>query len=140
VPVNAPLRYRVVAYKYELAESFTCVLPGVWVGTPFENGGLRIVGNRLTLKQFYRWDGASGPALDTPAFMRASAKHDAWYQLIRLGVLPVSSRRDADRTLRADCLAAGMHPVRAWWVYHGVRVFGAKHCKPGTPERILTAP
>lgn len=41
----------------------------------------------LTIRKFYAWDGPSGPTIDTRDFMRGSLVHDAFYQLMQLGVL-----------------------------------------------------
>ena len=37
----------------------------------------------LYLKPGYRWDGASGPTIDTPSARRGALFHDAFYTLIR---------------------------------------------------------
>lgn len=93
-------------------------------------------GGRLKIRKGYAWDGASGPAMDTKNFMRASLVHDALYQLIREGILPTSKRKKADKLLREMCLADGMSRPRAWWVYRAVRAFGYKSVK----SDILKAP
>lgn len=51
---------------------------------------------QLLLYAGYAWNGASGPVPDTKTIMRASLYHDAWYQLIREGHEPRSSRTLAD--------------------------------------------
>lgn len=89
---------------------------------------------QLTIHAGYMWDGASGPAKDTPNFMRASLVHDALYQLIRLGLLHTSDRRYADQLLRRICLADGIHCFRAWYVYWGVRIFGGYAIQPEVIE------
>lgn len=72
----------------------------------------------------YSWDGMSGPGFDTKCSMRGSAVHDALYQAIRLGLLPSKYRREADYLFRKVNLGEGMHPIRAWWCWAGVRIFG----------------
>jgi hypothetical protein len=79
----------------------------------------------------YAWNGASGPAINTDTNYTASAFHDALYQMIREGLLKMSDRKRADEILRELCLRAGMNKFRAWYFYHTVRRFGAKHCKSG---------
>jgi hypothetical protein len=91
---------------------------------------------RLKIKKGYVWDGPSGPTIDTWTFMRASLVHDALYQLIREGLLPLDSRVKADELLRKMCLEDGMSRMRAWWVYRAVRAFGHKSIK----SDILKAP
>lgn len=78
----------------------------------------------LSLDEGFKWDGASGPAIDTKDFMRASMIHDALYFLLRIGDLPVSYRKQADLLLYQMCRADGMPILRAWYVYYAVRLFG----------------
>lgn len=92
----------------------------------------------LVVREGYAWDGPSGPAISTRTFMRASLFHDALYQLIREGHLAASYRKDADQVLRDVCLEDGMCALRAWWVYHAVRL-GAGYAARGDgghPELI----
>lgn len=72
----------------------------------------------------FRWDGASGPAIDTQSFMRASMIHDALYFLLRVGDLPISYRKDIDLLLYQICRDDGMSILRALYVYYAVRLFG----------------
>lgn len=95
----------------------------------------------LSLRRGYAWDGPSGLTLDTRNFMRASAVHDALYQLMREGLLDSSQRRYADRLLRAMCRQDGMSRFRAWYVYRGVRAFGGLAARPRKHlDPILRAP
>lgn len=84
----------------------------------------------LLIRVRYKWDGASGIAIDTKNFMRGSLVHDALYQLLREGVLAQGDRIIADRILRDICIEDGMSRLRAWWVYNAVRMFGASSAKP----------
>lgn len=81
----------------------------------------------LIIRKNYAWDGPSGPTFDTDNFMRGSLIHDALYQLMREGCLPFDFRRAADDELYFACIEDGMSKLRAWWVYQGVRRFGAEH-------------
>lgn len=86
-------------------------------------------------------DGPSGPTFDTLTFMRGSLVHDALYQLMREGGLDRQMYREAaDITLRQICLEDGMNPIRAWWVYQGVRLFGNPSADPANREPIEYAP
>ena len=78
----------------------------------------------LTLQEGYTWDGASGPAIDTRSVMRASAVHDAFYQAIKFGLLPMSYRKSADILLRDLAIKDGCHKARAIYFFYAVRVFG----------------
>ena len=82
---------------------------------------------RLILAKGYAWDGPSGPTIDTADSMRASAGHDALYQLISLRAIPADLRVVADRDLRRWCIEDGMTPLRAEAWYHAVRAFGGAH-------------
>ena len=79
----------------------------------------------LFIANGYSWDGASGPALDTPDFMRGSCAHDALYQLQKAGLLDRKLyRKEADELLLWLCKLDGMGRVRRGYVWLGVRVGG----------------
>ena len=81
----------------------------------------------LTIKEFYAWDGPSGPTIDTRSFMRGSLVHDALYQLMRLRALDHKIyRKRADEILREICLDDGMSAFRAWYVYQALHIFAEK--------------
>jgi hypothetical protein len=80
----------------------------------------------LTIRAGYAWDGASGPVLHTPDNMRASLIHDAYYQLIRLGLIYAAYRAAADRVYRRVCIESGMTEARAQSHYNALRLFGAE--------------
>jgi len=123
-------------YKYVLAER-TEFKTGISIPIPAYIGPLKMKPDgTLIIDQGYAWDGPSGPTIDTKTFMRGSLIHDALYQLIREGVLSMSDRKRVDQILREICLEDGMAKFRAWYVYQGVRKFGAKHCRPD----LRTAP
>lgn len=110
-------------YKYELLETYAY---GTGI-TGFVGGNDYVwlaANGLLTMQAGYQWDGASGPAIDTKSFMRGSLVHDALYQLIRDGVLPLDTRAAADFTLHRLVIEDGMWRVRAAWVLAAVRVFG----------------
>lgn len=129
-------------YKFQLEEDYQHAT-GI---TPAAPGGNRFVqltlDGVLLIRAGYAWDGASGPAIDTPSFMRGSLVHDALYQLIRLGVVTkAGGRLQADQLLREIVLEDGMLRPRAWWVYQGVRIFGGQYLRgAGNGNTILTAP
>lgn len=90
----------------------------------------------LTIKDGYAWDGASGPTIDTPNFMRGSLVHDVLYQLMRLSALDYTVHRErADEILREMCRADGMSAFRAWYVYQAVRWFGESSTIPRPEDR-----
>lgn len=88
----------------------------------------------LAISPGYCWDGPSGPAIDTPGFIRASLVHDALYQLMRLRLIPQECKALADQELLRICREDGMGAIRARYVYWAVSMFGAAACEPGTEE------
>lgn len=111
-------------YKYQLTEDYAVNLD-INKTINIRDGLLAISGDHLLIRAGYAWDGPSGPAIDTKNFMRGSLIHDALYQLIRRKHLAKDPfRLIADDILRKVCREDGMSALRAWWVYHGVRVFG----------------
>jgi hypothetical protein len=128
-------------YKYQLKETYTLPIPLVPpLGIDTEYISLDTTGV-LTIKDGYAWDGPSGPSIDTLSFMRGSLVHDALYQLMREGHLDHTVYREAaDRALRDICREDGMCPIRAWWVYQGVRIFGNFAADPADKRPIIRAP
>ena len=128
-------------YKYQLKQTYSVripVLPPAPIRTEYIT--LELTGD-LTLKEGYAWDGPSGPTIDTPDFMRGSLVHDALYQLMRENRLDHATYREpADRTLQAICKEDGMSSVRAWIVYHGVRMFGDPSADPSQDHPMIHAP
>lgn len=92
----------------------------------------------LLVRAGYCWDGASGPTWDSPCSMRGSLVHDSLYQLIRLGLLPLSFKDEADMLFRDICIEDGMFSLRAHIWYQAVKCFGAGSCVPGSEtEEII---
>lgn len=131
--MNKACYRKLSGYKYQLVDAYPCSvgIEGYDIDGPFLNltpAGL------LTIKKGYAWDGPSGPTIDTDTFMRGALLHDALYQLIRMEKLPYELKDHADRLLRDVCRCDGMSWVRAWYVYHAVRIFGGSSARPGTEE------
>ncbi|HOR98919.1 MAG TPA: hypothetical protein PLZ74_11165 [Kiritimatiellia bacterium] len=128
-------------YKYQLAEddvSYTAIRPVADIVTDFIE--LTKEG-RLLIRKAYAWDGCSGCAIDDKTNMRGGLRHDAKYQLMRLGLLPPEDREIADIELREDCLDAGMWKIRAWYYFEGVDHFAEFAARYGyEPYPILIAP
>lgn len=80
----------------------------------------------LTCQVGFSWNGPSGPAFDTPTFMRGSMFHDAMYALMREGLLDHDYRRSADYMMDKINKEAGMWKPRRMWVLRGVRLFASK--------------
>jgi len=133
------IRYR-GGYKYELSEDYTVVLPlSIPKGIATDWFIMSDTGV-LTVIRGYAWDGPSGPAIDTGNFMRGSLIHDVLYQMMREGLLSQDYRMIADEILRVICLEDGMCTLRAWWVYHGVRLGAGPCSRPENDRPIKEAP
>lgn len=91
----------------------------------------------MRVSKWYFWDGPSGPSIDTKTFMRGSLFHDAGYQLIRLGLLPRSYKRQIDDLLKRICLEDGMSSFRAWYVHRSVVMFGGGSCLPNSEVKKI---
>ena len=85
----------------------------------------------MTIRAGYRWDGPSGPTVDTPSFMRSSAVHDVCFQIMREGLIPDSTRegffRSANYDLKSISRKDGMLKSRSCVVKFSVDKFGRKH-------------
>jgi hypothetical protein len=94
----------------------------------------------LTISNGYAWDGASGPTVDTRTSMRGSLVHDAGYQLLRLGLIPQSTRPLWDDELHDICVEDGMWHWRAEAWEEAVSHFAAGCAESGSEPEILEAP
>jgi hypothetical protein len=73
--------------------------------------------------------------------MRPSLIHDAYYQLMRMGLLSEDCRDHADHHYEMELKANGYPKWRYLLHYEVLRVFGASSAKKGTEKaKILTAP
>lgn len=128
-------------YKYQLNQAYYHQLPHHFsqerpIETPFI---LVSVDAQLTVKYGYAWDGASGPTRDTASAIRGSLVHDALYQLMRMKVLPLAFRDEADDHFYDILRADGMNRVRAWYWWRAVRRF-AKKGAAGPDRTVHVAP
>lgn len=128
-------------YKYQLKETYTLAID-IKPSTPINTKYIALDSNgNLAINEGYAWDGPSGPTIDTLTFMRGSLVHDALYQLMRENHLDLNIHREAaDRTLQKICEEDGMWSLRAWWVYHGVRLFGKPAANPADKRPVTRAP
>lgn len=127
-------------YKYQLVGNYsmnTKIKPVDMVVTDFIT---LFTTGIIWIEKGYAWDGPSGPTFDTKNFMRGSLVHDALYQLMRQGLLPQSSRGEADQLLYDMIIEDGMSRLRAWWVYKGVSLFGFSSADRHNAKRVYIAP
>lgn len=132
-----PIAYK-SGYKYQLASDYVIDVD-IYLTANTQFLVLDGMGS-LFIKSGYAWDGPSGPTLDTKNFMRGALIHDSIYQLMREGYVPESYREHADRLLQKICIADGMTPLRAWWVYKGVRFGGGPSAACGAERPVQFAP
>jgi len=112
-------------YKYRLARDFQAMLPIKGIFARSKSGLITLhESGLLVIKRGWAWDGASGLTIDTKSSMRGALIHDALYQLIREGLLPLEYREIADRILKAVCQIDGMWKWRARLWLRAVRNFG----------------
>ncbi len=116
-------------YKYQLMEDFIYVTEIRGFEVNLELIKLDADGN-LTIIKYYAWDGASGPTRDSSCSMRASLVHDAFYQLMRMGIVSQDQVVPVDKLFRKILLKDGMGSFRAWYWYKGLRLANGKAAKP----------
>lgn len=126
-------------YKYQLEEEHITKTPiiGYTIDTFFIK--LTPIGV-LTLSKGYAWDGPSGPTFDSKTSMRGSAEHDAFYKLMRMGLIPITERFNVDQAFKATLLKDGMSPRRANIWYKGVRGFASSAADIKNKKKVITAP
>jgi len=112
-------------YKYQLVEDEVINLPGWFME---ETGGIEtdfitINDVCLVIKKGYAWDGASG--IPDIANQRASAGHDAFYQMFRLGLLSKDKyKAKSDALFMAMCIEEGTPFLVAQLYYTVLEKFG----------------
>ena len=97
----------------------------------------------LTIRTGYKWDGVSGPMIDTDNTMIAGAIHDVGYRMIRRGELNIEYKSEWDSIFKKVLLENGK-PVTIfgqWWnilranyAYAGVHFFGGSSCIPNSQK------
>lgn len=128
-------------YKYQLNGDIRFSIPSLAQYAGYLSYHLAILdGGDLLIKKGYASDGPSGPTIDTPSSMRGAFVHDALYQLIRLGVLPMSYRSTADQILKEICIMDGMWIWRAEMWEKGLADHGKINALPSHRRRIKYAP
>lgn len=135
-----PFRYR--KCKYALAEYYSVLTP--ITGYDIEERFFHLHPNGL-LELFpgFAWDGASGPTIDSPSSMRASAVHDVFCWLARERKIDYELWHHVyNNFFRTQCLGSGMWHKRADMWHWGVEFGDAGNPNQGAdPDRnILEAP
>ena len=118
-----------------MADSVIYDLP-TFGGVSFSHTFFDMRDGKLTVREGYSWDGASGPTIDSPATMSASLVHDVLYQAMRADLLPAYSRGIADAALRDLMVSKGASRIRAYTWYFALRAFGGKNVESRDYEPI----
>jgi hypothetical protein len=138
------IKYREIkGWKYQLLETYeiqTTIRPPISLRTDWV---ILSMDGLLTIRAGYCWDGASGPTWDDKSNLRGSLPHDAIYQLIRLGMLPlVPNKAKADALLQKHCMEDGMSAPRAWAWLRALTLFGSRKTRAMSSDipKVLEAP
>lgn len=117
-------------YKYRLAETFIIKTNIKGRGFKHELFSLDDDGN-LTIVKGYLWDGVSGPTWDTKSTMISGLVHDAFYQSIRLELIPIYIKHEIDALFYGLMIEHEVWKIRARYFYIAVDELGHNSCIPG---------
>lgn len=125
-------------YRYKLDEVYLHQLPfTVFDARRIPGDWIELVEDRLTIANGYAWDGASTGLPWTPKkWIRPSLVHDALYQLIREGQLPMERRVDADNEFYKLLLGNKVNYIVALLAYGAVRLFGNYFLRKGRKTKV----
>jgi hypothetical protein len=124
--------------KYRLEEDYTAMtgIIGYEGETPLIK--LTLIG-KLTIKYGYGFD-PSGPTIDTKSALRGSLEHDAFFELMRDGFIPISEMDKINDRLEFVCKEDGMIDERAEaWDYF-LDMLGHSSADPKNKPKLRTAP
>ena len=117
------------SYKFELAQTYqiqTEIFPEKQIVESYVGLG---VDGLLTIFNGFKIDGVTH-SITTSNVMRAAFVHDALYQLMRSGKLPLSYKDKSDKLFYDILIKDGTAKFRAWYMYQAVKLFGEKYAKP----------
>jgi hypothetical protein len=136
-----PIAYKEIpTFKYELVEPAQ-FLTGIKGSRAYKVPFAILHGNGvLCIQKGYRWDGMSGPGIDTRNSIRGSLLHDAGYQLLRETLLSPSQRRQFDRRFYEILREDQMLWPRAQLIYRTVQRFGDLYTGREEESPTLYAP
>jgi hypothetical protein len=131
--------YYIEGYKYQVTRD--CTLQTETKGYDIDTPHVRLTPDgKLTAKDGYAWNGASGPTLNTKSVIRPSLYHDIGYQLIRLGLIGAKWKEYFDHLLHDLMVEDGAFKWRADYYKWAVLKFGAGSCRPSAEPPELVAP
>jgi|ETNmetMinimDraft_13_1059891.scaffolds.fasta_scaffold258069_1 hypothetical protein len=136
-------------FKYQLVENEMFFHTSICPLTPIKTHFISLtVDGCLTIYRDYAWDGPSGPTVDTADVMTPSLAHDAFYQLIRMGLLDEKWREVADEYMGKLMEARRskkkflrmLQSIRAWFWVRELKKFAASAAAPENKKEILEFP
>ncbi len=134
-------------YKYRLPEDETFVFD-YDIEEPIDTSYITMVGQVISIKKGYAWDGSSVPLKRIAKFISfgfwdldkyckvASLHHDVLYQLMRLNLLDKIYKDDADELYWLECIEGGMSKWEANKRYWFLQKFGNVN-KKEKPANII---
>lgn len=111
-------------YKYTLDEGYLYHL-SFDTKTTVVFGKIELDGDILKLRAGFGWDGASGPAIDTEDILRASAIHDALWELMKQGLLDQRYKKAIDSEFASILEEDGMPLFRRWYLLKAVSSYSS---------------
>lgn len=131
------IKYR-KGYKYQLHEAYSVEtgITGFDVNHPLFTMDIQ---GKLTIRENYAWDGASGPTIDTKNSKAPSLVHDCGFQMMAEGLVSQATRGDWNRLFGRMLRDAGMSAWRAWIWEKAVsaRLGGDRYGRK--PKKVYTA-
>jgi len=111
-------------HKYILTEDYSHRL-SFNTGARVASGLIELEGDILFLRTGFGRDGTYGPAVDTKDVRRASAVHDAVWDLMKARLLDSELKEDVDREFATILEADGMPSFRRWYLHKAVSNYGS---------------
>jgi hypothetical protein len=135
----------VTSPKYEITESGILTLVGMTKHVKSIVVSNKSIYKRdvyyLILTERFKWDGPSGPTIDSKEGMIASAAHDMLYKMLRDEEFGKISEKDqsimrkwADKQFLHQLKLSGMGWFRRRMWYRGVRIGGESSASPETKK------
>lgn len=122
--ISGPMQYT-NGYKYQIREEMRFALPSEFQGVDITTDWITLRDCILTIRRGYAYNGASGPTVDTKNSMRATAFHDAMYQLMCEEMLIREFKPLVDELFRELLRQDGMSAFRSAAWHRAVKKMGA---------------
>jgi hypothetical protein len=126
-------------YKYQLVEPVK-IYVGIFLPGEINTKYLRLYKGYLYIDAGYAWDGPSGPMVDTDNLMLPSLTHDGLYQLMRMGLIPHSYWKHADKVFVQLAKERGVWAFRRWYALKGLRLAQGSAARIKNAKKVLIAP